>query len=422
MAKPRTNDAACAYWAEGITSREPQPSLEVNSIIVRGDVVFSFGSHFPMGVILRREDGRVRRVLVNADRWNRSGGFADTNGDLGNVLSYARMACTEAGVPLHQVHLTEYSGQPRVRPRDGDPEPPVPHLEVPTYFYASDPGPEPVDDGVGCLLGRTEAYEYQSDNYITSNLDLYADDQIYAGVVTDPLLGSPRSLVAGTWLYRESGGSIYSKRMHLGRIVWGARSQEWEAKWRDKLELESGDTYKQCPHCAAFAKVHEAWYVRMHGRRYGRGHGRGYKLYAAMIEEHGDEQGWREARREDWRRVRDGRKALAEWSFRNHIPLAAVPLTRVSGHLIRTGYDFDGYPYRKDEAAYFREHRKAERAKRRREREREERVRLDRQVERFARGIRARRRQNFIEVAADVTNELVRIREAIDARTTDESS
>lgn len=383
MPKPRSNHDACAYWADGILTNEPQPSIDVNSIIVRGDVVYSFGSHFPMGIILRNSQGRCTRVLLNSDWWAGGNGWANTGGDQSSCRMEANERIARAGwkIELQSVPLT-CSGRKdiRCRPVEGDDEPPYPHLEVPTYFFRTDPGPEPVKDPRGCVAGQREEYEYQDDNYITSNLDLYADDQMYAGTVNDPLLGSPRSIKPGLWLWRQSHGSIYSKTMHTGAIEWGEESSWW-GHYQTNIQ-PSGVTYKQCPHCAAFDRVHADWSRKFKGGW--RRSERGYEEYAKWIDIFETEAEWREGRLRDWRRVREGRKAYKEWYDRNHIPYTAVTWTRVNGTLV-PNIDRDGYPTRKDQEAYYRSQREQARAERRREKAREEREKMERQLERLRR-------------------------------------
>ena len=410
MAKPRTNYDACAYWADSILEDEPRARIEVNSIIVANDVVYSFGHHYPMGMAVRDDNGRVRTVILNADFYP-SRGFANTPGDQSNVRSLAHDAVSRAKwrIEVKMLYLSGYSLDSRrgvqVRPRADDPEPDWAYMEVPTYFHANDPGPEPVDDGVGCIAGTSETFEAQDDSYIWGDREIAVQDQAY--VLEDrnapPPGAFPTNVGTGTYAgYRHA---------FITTTHWG----EEDSQYRWNSELPSGDTYRQCPHCAAFQARHKRWHVQMFGPAWGRDRDRGWKLYSEMIAQHGDERGWREARREDWRRVRRAREAHKAWIARNYIPLDAVSTVRVNGVSVPK-VDNDGFAYYKDAEAYWKRQRDAERAERRRQRAHEARLREQRQLERFKRGMRRRRRPGFIELANEATNTLVSMREAIDAR------
>lgn len=378
MPKPRSNADACAYWADGILTREPQPSINVNSIIVRGDTVYSFGSHFPMGIIQRDSRGRCVRVLLNSDTWP-GGGFANTGGDQWSCRSEAQARIEQAKwkVELQSVLLSAHGrggGDVRCKPREGDPEPPFPHLEVPTYFYRTDPGPEPVKDPRGCIAGREESYSYEVGFY---------DFQL-----------TPERM-------EQLHPDVYGHTEYIGAangvITWG------EESWRP---VASTREYKQCPHCAAFDKLHADWRQKYHGGY--RVRDRGFAEYAKWIDTFGTEQEWRDARLRDWRRVAEGRKTYREWRERNYIPFAAVTWVRKYGVSV-PNIDAEGYPTRKDQEAYYRAQRAEARAAKARERRHEAWLREQRQLERF----KARRRLSFTERAAEVAAELAAIREGI---------
>lgn len=398
MAKPRTNADAAEYWAQSICEREPRDYLTVNSIIVERDVVYSFGRHFPMGVIQRRSDGRVKRVVLNSDSYG-SRGWANTPGDQWNVKLAARDYAAKARVPVVEQLLSAYrtGGRIQCRPKPEDPEPEAyPRTEVPPYFHARHPGDEPVHDRTNCIAGRVEAYEYQEDEYLLSNLELYADDQTY----TMRGYSTPRP---GDFLYRKygasgTGGSIYARRMHTGHIVVGGKQHEYQHF--QEHPRPANVTYKQCPCCYAHMTAHHRWHVYMHGG-YELGHGgykKGWLRHEALMREHGGEEGWREARRQDLRRVREARKVRAAWEERNFMPFDCVPTKRGIPVL-----DADGYPLRKHSEAYFRRQRELERQERQRQRELERLHRERIQVEKFkarVERIRAEKRARTFEGAA----------------------
>lgn len=416
MAKPRTNWDACAYWADSIHEREPRAGIEVNSIIVAHDVVYSFGRHYPMGVILRGPTGRARTIILNADSYPHRG-FADTPGDQSNVASLAHSAVADASweIEVRRIYLSGYSLDSQrgitLRPRDDDPEPEWARLEVPTYFWATDPGPEPVDDGEGCLAGTHETFEAQEDSLLWGDHHIVAQDQAYA--LSEKVRPGAHLVFSGSGRYTQQ------RRAFITRTVYGTHQHDWQAKNDGNIKLSSDDTYRECPHCKRFRELHERWYVRYHGPRWGRDRDRGWKLHSRMIERYGDEQSWREARRTDWRRVRANHLAHQEWVERNHIPLSELPTERLVGVSVPK-LDRDGYPFRKDADAYFIRKRKRERAAKRQAAEtakRDRRLARERRAfERFRCDITRRRRRGFVEVAMETTEDLIRIRESIDAR------
>lgn len=310
---PRSNEGAARIWAESILSNERCTHDGYNSVRIYGNMICSFGSHFPMGIIVRDSTGRVRRVIVNNDRYP-DRGFASTPSDLGHVHAAAREAVSRASrhIPLERRQLTNFAGscsvQPMVRtkPRDGDPEPPAhASIEIPLYFHATDPGPEP-----------------------------------------------EKTTTAS------------------GYVTW------------------SREGY--------------AWHAAMHGRR-------GYATYLKMMERFGAESEWREARREDVRRVREARKAHAEWVTRNTMSWHFVSVMHYAGVQI-PNLDANGYPLRKDEYAYQRWQRAAERQVRQARRSAMKRAAERRQLERFTASIRRRRRPSFESVAAETAQNLADLR------------
>lgn len=407
MPKPRSNQEACAYWADGILTREAQPHIEVNSIKVRGDIVYSFGTHFPMGIIVRAESGRCTKVIITSDRWG-AGGFANTNGDIWTCKSEAQARVEGTRIKLVELPLTDHNTGPiRCVPRADDPEPErYWRTEVPTYFYASDPGPEPVKSDEGCIAGTREEYEAQTDSYVCANLDLYADDQEY---VTAFGTYHARDLTPGAWLYRKDGGSIYTRQMENHATVWGEEKSDWQHFNNRHEPIPRNVTYKQCPHCATFDAIHERWSLRYHGKPWGRGSGRGYKLHSEMMARFGSEEGWREGRKADWARVKAGRQAWQEWFDRNHIPHSAITAKRAPNGPYVPVMTNDGHATRKDQEAYFRRQRQAERDQRRVKRMLEAELRRRRQVERFIARARLAQKPKFETVASHLAGELVQM-------------
>lgn len=411
MAKPRTNAGACEYWADSILERAPRADLEVNSIIVRNDVVFSFGSHYPMGVIERRADGRAKCVWLTSDNYG-SRGFANTGGDQWSAHSAAKANAAKLGIPVRYSPMAsgrEYQangGMIQCKPKAGDPRPPGRwewRVEIPVPYSVPNPGPEPTDDGVGCTVGVREEYEYQE------------EVNVYIG-------HAPRDLPAGAHPRgpRNVGQSYESVKYTVWRtgvLTWRA-PERWEGTYFPG-EFNKGRTDdKVCEHCLAFKWRHEQWKMKMKG--YGPSHtlkrGEGYATMVEMLERFGTYEEWRRERTADFRRVKAGRKAWDEWFARNHMDVNELP-TLASDWSDPMRYvrkvDTDGRPFRKDSEAFFRKQRERERAVQRAERARRERERFDAQVERFAHTMRRRRRPTFEAVAANVAAELRNVRESI---------
>lgn len=421
MAKPRTNYDAVQYWADSILEREPRASLDVNSIVIARDTVYSFGYHYPMGRIIRDEKGRARRVVLNSDYYP-SRGFASTPTDQGNTESAARNAvaklrhkCRLEFKPLSGYKLTNGVA---CRPKPGDPEMTWPWMEVPRVFHASDPGPEPVKDPEGCIAGTYEEYGYQAEDMI-----LLSDDA--------------RPWEWTVWHRYSSGERTtkypYVRRMHNGFIYWGLNHSRgpWGVRededWtRFQSEHPGADIdFKQCPHCLAFERVLGDWGSKYHGG-WARRWRHGWKLYSEMIDTYGSVEGWRDAYRADWRRVVSTRKAIKAWIERNHMPLSAVDTDE---HRIPI-LDADGYPLRKNSERYFREVRERDRQTRRHQREAEEQARIRRHAhrlyERRQSRVQRRRELSFEGTADRVARELRDLRMslsgALDNPTTERES
>src|SRR4051794_29939929 len=87
----RRKDELINFWAERITQKLPfaadfphraatrhtQPNMEKNSIKMRGDSIYSYGSHFEMARIIRHPSGRARTVMCNGDRWSGASGWGN---------------------------------------------------------------------------------------------------------------------------------------------------------------------------------------------------------------------------------------------------------------------------------------------------------------------------------------------------------
>lgn len=412
MAKPRTNADACDHWASFILENELGPaSLDVNSIELRGDTIYSFGRHFPMAKMVRDANGRVVRVVLNSDTYTGANGWANTGQDQWSVRTSVESYAAKArwSVKVERIPLTSYSYERvQVLPKNGDPKPPYPYPEIPTFFCVSYPGDEPVDDGVGCIAGSREEYSYQTEDYGFS-------------LRPEKWLGHPVPT------YADSTGLQHWKyvRAANGWIVYGAKNTWWDDDHYAELASELGYChegtryvrsqvpnveYKQCSHCAAFRAKHERWSLHYNGGvhyggpSYKRQRVRGYKLYREMMDTYGSERGWREARRDDWRRVKRGRQALKEWEERNFIDYRSVPRDEHDIPIVTyvPGDERTPYVRRKDAEAFFQAERERERMYRRLQREQEEEERVRRIARRaLERRRRARERSHPFEMTAE---------------------
>lgn len=392
--KPRTNAETAQYWADSILDTEPAPAITVNSVIVRNDVIFSFGSHFPMAVILRDEQGRAHTVITNSDHWP-SSGWGNTTGDQWSVRSAANEVVSRSRRKIElksQLLSNSAGGRIQVRPRANDPEPPA-HFstEIPVPYVATDPGPEPVKSPEGCIAGERYGVSVWNGKTLAWTNDLREGD----GRPVE-LAELPRERTQRTWS-RERHVLAYIDAVLEGReLLWVGT---WVTEWTEYGEpsymhpAPEGARYEQCPHCKAFDAKHRAWTLRYHGESYGRNRGKGFKQYVAMLERFGSQEAWAKARNEDWHRVRNGRRVRKEWEDRNFIPFDAVTAERVNGISIPK-LDSNGHAARKDADAYF----KAERERERRHREEMRRLEREaierRKVERFKARIRREREKN----------------------------
>lgn len=379
MAKPRTNAETIEYWAESICAREPAPYLQVNSIIVDNDVVYSFGNHYPMGVIQRDSRGRVKRVVLNSDFYP-SRGFANTPGDQADVRMNARHYAFKARVPIKEMLLSAYKtgGKAQVRPRPDDPEPPADvRYEVPVFFRATDPGPEPVDrHPENCIVGEIEVRNERK-RILASARDLRARPDDWADVDFSQWgyahRDVPRTVL--DWidyvLDDESFESTWCETIVTTITVWGEKSYSHVDQIPDE---DAHRIHGHCPHCKEFQERHERWHVKMYGARYGRGHGRGWDQFTDLIMRYEPNdmpetldgswdmqpgiEGWREARKLDAKRVTAARKARKEWEARNLFDLGYVPRKRGIPDL-----DADGFIKRKHVEQWEREKRERQKAK-----------------------------------------------------------
>jgi hypothetical protein len=315
--QPRTNEEAAEYWADGILARESMGYLTVNSVILRDDTIYSFGTHYPMAKIIRDSQGRARRVVLNSDRYP-SRGFANTPWDQSNVKRAVedRAGRVRHKIVVEQLPLSDYNVWPplRLRPVENDIEPdPYPQTEVPVYFEAWNPGPEPVDDGEGCIADTREPHTF-SDTMFVSEDDVREDDE---------RLGGDFESAIGKRIYvrRKTEGFVEYRREHPNH--WDLQRAREEDP---RIEL------KQCPHCLAFAQRHRKWDIQMNGG-YDWVNGRhrhiqGFAKHQELRRKFGGEQGWRAARLEDYRRVRRLKKLRAEWEARNYCTLSEAPTDR----------------------------------------------------------------------------------------------
>lgn len=333
--KPRTNSDALRVFADSILDRAPCESGGVNSIDIRGDTIYHYGSHYPMARIERklprlkrgetrrynsRNDGPVIAVYVNSTEWRGASRWGSSTWQVKSELTgYIEQAARTLGIPVHKIPLTG-DGPVLVENVDGDDIPVIPELDIPVCPLKNpprDPGPEPVKPEHGCIAGTTFEAEYSSDDLVFGGATTaLIEDQAYTlGGYSAPQPGDffvPRE--------NQRDGYSLARRAGVERIYYSEHSYQRHGDGRP-----SGFTHKQCPHCAAFDDVHRRWQAIMDGWSYMSPYQMGYKRYVALLAEHGSVEAWRKARK-DLMALRKARKAeLADWLTRNSMAFDDVP-------------------------------------------------------------------------------------------------
>lgn len=323
--KPRTNDEALLRFADNVASKEVGPTYDINSMVLKGDEIYHYGYHYPMAKIIRRKpktingekvnpyqtyDGPVLMVLINSTSWRGGCGFGwSTDSVVSSLKGYIKRIADPLGIPVYDVALTGNHGRlVYLSPNEADPEPEIPDLReipvCPRTNVPTHPGPEPIDDGIGCVAGTVEEYSYQtrSTHYEWSRGELPTGAIIVA---------------------RTERGDIDYKLWQNGRIIYGEGS--WDT--RPHTEHKPNDTYKQCPHCKAFAIKHRNWHALMHGG-YNAHYQKvrmGWLTYEENILKFGDEKSWREARSALFKLRKQRLAEHAEWTARNSVSFDSIP-------------------------------------------------------------------------------------------------
>jgi hypothetical protein len=327
MRQNATIAEVCAFFAQGLADTDELTFHGRHSVYVERDSIYSYGRHFPMARIVRDSNGRATKLIVNTDRYH-SRGWSTTGQHQGELTSALQGVLADPDHNLYQALASHTPGRAKLRLAGAnhvvqlvraplthyttggtvyaveDPNDPVPtedwklHREIDPVFHASDPGPPPVDDGVGCMAGRREEYSY-------------AERKLTWPSERD-------KLPAGAWPLEPPDGNYQTFEVWKnGVIEWGAESY----RHGDPPNVH----YKQCRHCARFAQLRANWRRAFYGESYGAKRGRGYMRYSEYMRTYGSEKAWREASRADFRRVRDGKKAYREWVERNTLPFEDVP-------------------------------------------------------------------------------------------------
>lgn len=89
------------FWGERIsaivrdTRERRHPEIRKGEgLLMRGDTIYSYGTHFPMAEIHRRANGRAYRVLLNGDTYSGQSGWGhSTGGQQSSVRSIASREC-----------------------------------------------------------------------------------------------------------------------------------------------------------------------------------------------------------------------------------------------------------------------------------------------------------------------------------------
>ena len=165
---------------------------------------------------------------------------------------------------------------------------------IPKPFHALDPGPEPQDDGDGCIADTREEWWGPSEEHI-------------GGVWGEP---QPWEFV-----YRRGTSHMTStvKRWRRFAIVWGKESYRYGG-------LAPNERYKQCPHCKEFEQRHEAWHTYMYGPRWGRGSEHGYSQMCEWLDRFETREHWQAEYLAELRETRALNQRVREWEERNWLP------------------------------------------------------------------------------------------------------
>lgn len=174
-----------------------------------------------------------------------------------------------------------------------DPRDPKPtaqfEREIPKPFHAADPGPEPIDNGVGCVAGVIEEYEAQSRSVIYDWSEREHDRCAWRTKFDRYAKGEPVE------------EAVYAL---VCTVTYGEKS------W---CEGRPYGEYRQCPHCRALATKRYHWNTAQNGRD-------GYARMLEMLERYGSREAWQEAYITEFREVRENRKVLKAWIERNRAP------------------------------------------------------------------------------------------------------
>jgi hypothetical protein len=191
-----------------------------------------------------------------------------------------------------------------------DPEPERLERTIPKPYKIADPGPEPIDNGEGCVAGTRE-------EFIAHELD-YVSEYVPRE--------KPWDFITARYFSDGSGPARFVHRAYVTGNVYGTtpHNYAWECSYAsERLEdVPTGWTYKQCPHCAAFQARHERWRQMTYGDRYPRGlrGERGFEQMTEMLERFGSREAWQAAYIEEFRAVRQNRVELKAWHRRNYVP------------------------------------------------------------------------------------------------------
>jgi hypothetical protein len=110
----RTNDDAITFWTERVVTKPLDSgdwghTFDHNSIVVRGDRIFHYGSHFCLAEILRRPSGNARLILFNGDQWRGPSGWGHSTSSVQMTVQRAvrqQIEESDANVPTVTIPFT----------------------------------------------------------------------------------------------------------------------------------------------------------------------------------------------------------------------------------------------------------------------------------------------------------------------------
>jgi hypothetical protein len=365
------------------------------------------GAHAPGGTYyaVRFHNTDIVEIYANGTFGIRHGGWT-TASTRDRIRSYAPVDWRQLYGKVDTQRSDSDGWYLRLRPNAEDPHPnghECIKVEVP-FPKPPEPAAEPVSEDYGtCWDGQRVARTALEVAFIYEERDLRPNDRPKIYKDLSALTGARHMLA---WLEQLMPARSYTG-MPVERPVttvtdYGSHAYRWQRPDFDHYGHGRETTkYEQCAHCKRFQSAHSAWEAAV----------RRWDFWHAQVETYGSLDAWREARRDDRRDVIAANRARAEWELRNRIDFDG--LMRINA---------DGYPLQSEVRAVKAVRYQERMAANRRRRADERRAIEARQLDRFRRGLRRRRKLTFEERARETADMLASIRENIDIANSERES